>query len=110
MSEIDEKVLFGLRIKNLREAQNLTQEEFCNLVNIDTSTLSKIENGKNFPSFSTLCTMMNILNAEPNQLLDFIKFEKAQEDVFNSLITEYIKTLPQEVKKQIFELIKTLQK
>jgi len=39
----------GLKIKNLRESNNLTQEEFCKKVDITQSALSNYENGLRIP-------------------------------------------------------------
>lgn len=39
----------GLKIKNLRESHNLTQEEFCKKVDITQSALSNYENGLRIP-------------------------------------------------------------
>lgn len=39
----------GLKIKNLRESHNLTQDEFCKKVDITQSALSNYENGLRIP-------------------------------------------------------------
>lgn len=46
----DESILaarraIGARLKELREARNLTQEDFGNLVDVDRATIAKIEQG-----------------------------------------------------------------
>lgn len=71
---IDEiKLLTGLRIKNIRERLKYTQEQMSELIQIDISALSKIENGKNFPSYETLYKFFGILKINPTELFDFDK-------------------------------------
>ena len=43
------KDLFSKRIKELRKAKNLTQEQFAELIGIDPRNIIKIENGQTFP-------------------------------------------------------------
>jgi transcriptional regulator with XRE-family HTH domain len=45
---------FGKRIKELREAQDYTQEELSELVGLDYQTISRIETGYYFTSFENL--------------------------------------------------------
>lgn len=99
---IDEiKLLTGLRIKNIRERLKYTQEQMSELIQIDISALSKIENGKNFPSYETLYKFFGImikiskaLDAEPNEMFDYSHFKTPKEletellEIFNSLSTE----------------------
>lgn len=43
------KDLFSKRIKELRKAKNLTQEQFAELIGIDPRNIIKIENKQTFP-------------------------------------------------------------
>ena len=37
----------GTKLKNIREERNLSQEKLAELMNVDRTTISKIESGKN---------------------------------------------------------------
>ncbi|PWN62277.1 XRE family transcriptional regulator [Chryseobacterium oncorhynchi] len=50
----------GLRIKELRKQNSLTQMEFSSKIQIDNSQLSKIEQGKLLPTLSQLMEMSSI--------------------------------------------------
>lgn len=108
MANINEKSLFGLRIKNYRLSNGYTQDEFCSKIGIDVTTLSKIETGKNFPSFETLSSLIRILKVEPNEFLDFARHENTEEELLNLMILEQIRLLPKETKQKFYELIKVL--
>lgn len=41
-----ENIDFGFKIKKLREQNNISQEDFSDILQISQSCLSKIENGK----------------------------------------------------------------
>ncbi len=43
------KIKLGKRIKDLRKAKNITQEKLAEMINMDITSLSKIETGRNYP-------------------------------------------------------------
>ena len=43
------KIKLGQRIKSLRKNLNITQETLAELINMDITSLSKIETGRNYP-------------------------------------------------------------
>lgn len=61
----------GKRIQDLRKAQNFTQERLAEKVNIDITSLSKIETGRNYPQPETLEKIANALGIEISQLFVF---------------------------------------
>lgn len=61
----------GKRVQDLRKAQKLTQEMLAEKINIDITSLSKIETGRNYPQPETLCKISNALGVELNQLFLF---------------------------------------
>lgn len=56
------KELFGKRLKELRKEKNYTQEQFAELINIDTRNLVKIENAQTFPRVQTLEKILEVLD------------------------------------------------
>ncbi len=60
---------FGQNISQLRREQKLSQEDLCEIAEIDRSYLSEIENGhKNF-SMMTLMKIARALNVNPEDIL-----------------------------------------
>jgi len=54
-----ESHLIGMRIKEARNARNLSQKELGERMGVQTSTISKIENGRNV----TVATIIRVLHA-----------------------------------------------
>jgi transcriptional regulator with XRE-family HTH domain len=58
----------GDKIKAVREAKNLSQKEISNMVQMDQSQYSKIENGKTDPTTNTLEKIAKALGIELSEL------------------------------------------
>ena len=104
----ENKKLLGLIIKTEREKLKLTQEELCSKIELDQSNLSNIENGKNYPSFTTFCKIIEALNTEPNKLLRFLNFANIHQEKIDIEIQELLQTIPENTKQNIYELLKQL--
>ena len=99
-----EKVLIGRKIKEIRKKNKLTQENFCEQIGIEPSSLSNIENGKSFPSMQTVLRIMEKLGATPD---DFFNFEYLQnENELETGIIKIVKNLPYEKKQILYRIIK----
>ena len=59
----------GIRIRKLRRAAGLTQEELAEKVGISASFMGHIERGSRISSLETLILMCNVLKTTPNHLL-----------------------------------------
>jgi transcriptional regulator with XRE-family HTH domain len=60
-TERDSLVALGRRVRSLREALRLTQEEFARRCGISVSFASLLERGERSPSYETLLTMARAL-------------------------------------------------
>lgn len=58
--------LLGQTIKNIRQEQNLTQEELGELVGVKKAQISKIENSLTDARFDTILKVFKALNAKIN--------------------------------------------
>lgn len=65
---MNNKLLLGKRIKELRKIKGFTQEKLSELVGIDSKHLSRVECGINFPSLDLLNNIANTLEVEPSVL------------------------------------------
>ena len=88
------KLLIGKKIKEIRKKNNLTQENFCEQIGIEPSSLSNIENGKSFPSMLTVLRIMEKLGASPEDFFnyEYLKNEKDLEaEMFDIMHTRRMK-------------------
>lgn len=71
--------LLGKRIRYLRKRNNLSQEQFAELIGIDPNSVSRIECGVHYPSMDTLEKISEVLGVELRDLFIFSKKETAEE-------------------------------
>jgi len=64
---------FGERVRELRKAKNLSQREVADMIGLNFTYLSKIENGKldfaSFPSEDTIRKLAKALDGDEDELL-----------------------------------------
>lgn len=77
------KELLGARIKELRKAKGLSQEELSEKVGIDSKHLSRIEVGKSYPSLDTLEKIANALSVEIKDLFEFMHLSRTKDLINN---------------------------
>lgn len=68
---MDIRESLGNRIRKLRSERKMTQEDLSFAIDIRTSSLSSIENGKSFPSYTTIMKLCEVFNLLPKELFDF---------------------------------------
>lgn len=71
-----DKIVLGLRIRELREKKNLTQVEFAEMIDITDKALSKIEVGRSYPHLNTFMAMSEELGVS----LDFLASDNDEYD------------------------------
>ena len=69
MGEIAKKL--GLRIKELREKQGLTQLKLAEILDMEASNLSKIERGVQIPKEESLENISSALNVDVKELFNY---------------------------------------
>jgi len=62
---------FGIHLKNLREDRNLSLRELAAKCELDSSKISKMENGKTNLQLSSIFELAKGLDLKPKDLLDF---------------------------------------
>lgn len=99
----------GQRVRIYRTHHKYTQEQFCEIIDLEQSNLSNIENGKNLPDIKTLFSMLENGRIEPNFLFGFFNQKFDQYTPLDYEILNMLLNLPIEAKiriKNIIELIK----
>ena len=79
---------FGNRIKELRKAQNINQDELAEKLFVSRQTISNWENDKSYPDIQSVLLLSEIFNVSVDQLLkgdvekmERIITEQTQEDI-----------------------------
>lgn len=73
------KIKLGQRIKFLRKSCNITQERLAEMINMDITSLSKIETGRNYPQPETIEKISKALNIDISQLFSFKTLSSKEE-------------------------------
>ena len=102
------KTLLGQRIHDIRKSQNITQEKLAEILNMDVTSLSKIEIGKNYPKPETLEKLATALGVEVGTFFEFKKLS-SEKDYLDG-ISQNLKIIKgnREKLKLIYELSKSL--
>lgn len=75
----DIKKLFGLKVKEYRQKQKLTQEQLSELVDVDQKHISRIEAGGSFPSSELIGRLATALKVEPKDLFEFYHLQSEKD-------------------------------
>jgi len=67
---------FGARIKELREEQNLTQENLAELIGVEYQTINRIENGVYFTNYINLEKFAKAFNVSIEELFNYSHIKK----------------------------------
>lgn len=67
---MDRKHAFGLRLRAIRKARGLTQEQFAELLDRTTEAVSNMERGVSLPSVETLIRLSENLGIPLRELAD----------------------------------------
>lgn len=96
----------GKRIKAVRTAQRLTQQELAELVDLSTTYISVIERGAKIPKLETLIALANFLKVSTGYLLADVV--DASLEVAASEISEQLKNLSSKRQKEILQILRFL--
>lgn len=101
MANLDNSIIIGRNVRDIRKSLDLTQEEFAEKLNINAQFLSQIENGKTGISIDNAINICNIAGCSAGKLFkDLIKFPNIKEQY--DLLTDRDKTV---IDKMIITLL-----
>ncbi len=98
--------LFGKRIRELREKNNLTQEKLAEILDLDYQTISRIETGYYFTSYENLEKFAKAFQVEIKDLFS-IKHLEDELDVEKDVI-KMLKKATEEEKKLIYKIVSSI--
>ena len=99
------KELLGLKVKEFRKQQKLTQEKLAVIIGVDNGYISKLEVGQNFPSISTLEKIAAALNIE---LYELFQFTKGKDKDFKQEIISIYDNLNKEKQYTLYRVAKAM--
>lgn len=98
---------FGQRVKYLRKVCGFSQEKFAEKIEVSPTTVTAIETGKNFVTYTTLKNICCVLNVKPRDLFDFEVKDSVENNIqLHQIITRAKKLTPAQ-QKQVIEILKT---
>ena len=100
--------IIGKRIQTRRQEQNITQEKLAERVGISVVYLSKIENGRVYPTLETLSNICTELDTELSAILS--NTEIARKDYANERVLELFNSCSIRVKPLALSLLEELSK
>ena len=100
--------IIGKRIQTRRQEQNITQEKLAERVGISVVYLSKIENGRVYPTSETLSNICTELDTELSAILS--NTEIARKDYANERVLELFNSCSIRVKPIALSLLEELSK
>lgn len=103
---VSKKELLGLRIREFRERRNLTQDKLAEKIGIDPKHLSRIENGRNYPSLDTLEKLVTSLDVTLDSIFKFNHIS-TNEDIIERIELK-LKSMPIDKLKFISKMIDEL--
>lgn len=104
---MNKKELLGKRLRELRKRKGINQEKLAELIDVDPTTISNIENGKNYPSMSNLENLLMVLGCTFTEAFDF-EHKNSNEDLIMQ-ITKRLKNNPDKL-EDFYKIVMALTK
>jgi len=98
------KALLGARIREIRKARGLTQEQLAEIIDVEQKHVSRIESGKNYPSIDRLEKIAAALNVPLMGFFDFLHLEDDHEVAVN--LEAMLMELDRDSRKIAYRLIR----
>lgn len=99
------KQLLGKRLKELIKKKGLSQEKMAELVGIEPTALSNIVTGRNYPLFTTLDKILEVLNVSYIDVFNF-DHHNTNEDLMVQII-KLLRDNPERI-KDFYKIAKAL--
>ncbi len=110
MTDLDFKAI-GLKIKERRQAQGITQEMVANHLDVNPSHISNIECGRANPSLTALIKIANLLQCSVDYFISgeyTFKADSAKELTLDNKIMDKLKYCDVDKKNRVLKMIDLL--
>jgi len=102
------KKLLGERIRELRKAKGLTQEQLAELVGVEPRHISRVEGGYSSPSIERLARIAEILEVPIKALFDYMHLNDSKDRLED--IESAISGMSEEYQKIIYKIVRVFGK
>ncbi len=99
--------LFGKRVRTIRKAAKITQEEAAEAAQLNSKYLGEIERGEKRPSFEAIMALGKALNVSPDAFFQFDR-EEGDEKTLRRRIEILLKEANIQQLRQIHVVLKAL--
>ena len=97
LNEIDTvKLIFGLKVHQLRQEQDLSYQQLSNRTGLAISYLHNIEKGKKYPKADKIMALARALNTEYNYLVS-LDADKRLQPIIDLIHSDFVKIFPLEL-------------
>jgi transcriptional regulator with XRE-family HTH domain len=103
---------FGLRIRNLRKKQGLSQEDLADRAGLHPTYVGGVERGERNPSFESILKIAEALDVSPGQLFRFEGVERSpdlDEQIVEELLS-LVENLKPSTKRKVLQSLKSVRK
>jgi transcriptional regulator with XRE-family HTH domain len=104
---MDDRELFGRRIRAIREAANLSRETAAEKARITANYLGEIERGEKWPAFDMLGQLASALNVAPASFFQF-QDEEVDPAILLAKINQLLEARDVKQLQQALRLLKAL--
>lgn len=102
------KKLLGERIRELRKAKGLTQEQLAELVGVEPRHISRVEGGYSSPSIERLARIAEILEVPIKELFDYKHLNDSEDRLKD--IEDAIGGMSDEYQKIVYKIVRAFGK
>jgi len=99
--------LFGKRVRALRRAANITQEDAAERARLNAKYLGEIERGEKRPSFEAILALAKALGTSPAAFFQY-DYEESDERILRKKIDALLDKCGLQQLQQIYRLLKAL--
>lgn len=106
VTNLDNSIIVGQNVREIRKNLNLTQEEFAEKFNCDAKTISRLETGRTFTSADTIQEICKAFNILPQELFKLNNLSVDEDMEKQELLDIFLMQLRNQDKKTIENLLK----
>lgn len=103
---------FGLRIRNVRKKQGLSQEDLAEKAGLHPTYVGGVERGERNPSLESILKIASALEVSPSQLFRFegVKTTLNLDDEISQELLAFVENLKSPTKRKILQTLKSVRK
>lgn len=98
------KSLLGARIKELRRAKKLSQEQLAEIISLDPKFISRIEVGRSSPSLETIENIARALGVEIRDLFEFVHLQPGA--ITDEEIKQLLAYMDEKTARTVFKMVR----